>query len=73
MGQLFNGLSSLERDALKDYATEKYFSEPNTTRGEANDWVENYTENLIKTDFSRVVEITRAYAKERSKVCRTKA
>jgi hypothetical protein len=72
MGQLFNGLSSLERDALRDYATEKYFAEPKATRGEVNDWVGNYTENLVKTDLSQVVEITRAYAKERSKLCRTK-
>ena len=52
MGQLFNGLSSLERDALKDYATEKYFAEPKATRGEVNDWVGKYTENLVKTDLS---------------------
>ena len=72
MGQLFNGLSSLERDALKDYATEKYFAEPKAIRGEVNDWVGNYTENLVKTDLSQVVEITRAYAKKRSKLYRTK-
>ena len=47
-------------------------AEPKATRGEVNDWVGNYTENLVKTDLSQVVEITRAYAKERSKLCRTK-
>ena len=69
MGQAFNGLSKLERDALTDYATEKYFTEPADTRGEARDWVSDYTENLAKNDLRLVVEITRAYAKERHDIC----
>ena len=72
MGQLFNGLSNLEQDALKDYATEKYFVQPKDTRGEVKDWVSNYTENLVKTNHSLVFEITRAYAKERGKLYRSK-
>jgi|GraSoi2013_115cm_1033766.scaffolds.fasta_scaffold32300_2 hypothetical protein len=72
MGQLFNGLSNLEQEALNDYATEKYFVQPKDTRGEVKDWVSNYTENLVKTNHSLVFEITRAYAKERGELYRTK-
>jgi hypothetical protein len=42
------------------------------TRGEVKDWVSNYTENLVKTNHSLVFEITRAYAKERGELYRTK-
>ena len=72
MGQLFNGLSNLEQEALNDYATEKYFVQPKDTRGEVKDWVSNYAENLVKTNHSLVFEITRAYAKERGELYRTK-
>ena len=71
MGQLFNGLSNLERDALTDFATEKYFAEPTGTRGQLEDWVSKYTENLVKTERHRVHEITRAYAKERGELYRS--
>jgi hypothetical protein len=72
MGQLFDGLSNLEQEALNDYATEKYFVQPKDTRGEVKDWVSNYTENLVKTNHSLVFEITRAYAKERGELYPTK-
>jgi len=69
MGLLFNELSQLERDALTDYATEKYFTEPAATRGEVKEWVTEYTENLAKNELGRVVEIARAYAKALRDVC----
>ncbi len=70
MGQFFNALSSLEKDALRDYATEKYFSEPAATRGPAGEWVSNFTEQMAKNERGKILEITRAYAKERGEVCR---
>src|SRR5260370_37551068 len=63
---------NLEQEAFNDYATEKYFVQPKDTRGEVKDWVSNYTENLVKTNHSLVFEITRAYAKERDELYRTK-
>lgn len=68
MGQFLNGLSSLERDALRDYATKKYFAQPEATRGEANEWVGNFMENMAKNERGKISDITRAYAKERGVV-----
>ena len=71
MGQCFNGLSSLEREALTDYATEKYFSQPAATRANVNEWISNFTENMARNERSKMPGITRDYAVARAAVSRS--
>ena len=70
MTSVTDALARLEKESLKDYATEEYFKAPQETRGEAAGWIKDYMENLVKTNRSKVNEITRDYARARSAVSR---